>query len=78
MRSAFLSECLSALSRAFRRDAKSTREPGCAACPDPQEESIAKRIERPSSKAFWQRRTAGMRLHDADIFDNNQDGGERR
>jgi hypothetical protein len=78
MRSAFLSECLSALFQTFRRDAKSSCEPGCAACHDPKEESIAKRIERPSSKAFWQRRTAGMRLHDADIFDNNQDGGGRR
>jgi hypothetical protein len=77
MRSAFLSECLSALSQVFRRDAESTREPDCAKYPDLKEESIAKRVERRSSKAFWQRRTAGMRLHDADIIDNH-DGGERR
>jgi len=77
MRSAFLSECLSALSLVFRRDAESTREPDCTNCPDPKEESIAKRVAPSGPKAFWHRRTAGMRLRDADIVDN-QDGGERR
>jgi hypothetical protein len=75
MRNTFLSECLSALSQVFRGDAEVTRKPDCAKCPDPRDDSITKRMEMPLPKAFWQRRSARMRLHDADTL-NNQDGDE--